>query len=93
MIVRENTEGEYSGAGGRIHHQLPEEVGIDVSVFNRNGVERVMRYSFGLALSRSKKQLTLVTKSNAQKHGMVFWDQVFEKMNKKTILGLLQTEC
>ena len=71
VIVRENTEGEYSGAGGRVHPKLPQEVGIDVSVFTRDGIERVMRYAFKLALTRPKKQLTLVTKSNAQRHGMV----------------------
>ena len=80
VIVRENTEGEYSGAGGRIHPKLPQEVGIDVSVFTRDGIERVMRYAFELALTRPKKQLTLVTKSNAQRHGMVLWDEVFEKL-------------
>ena len=80
VIVRENTEGEYSGAGGRVHPKLPQEVGIDVSVFTRDGIERVMRYAFELALTRPKKQLTLVTKSNAQRHGMVLWDEVFEKL-------------
>ena len=80
VIVRENTEGEYSGAGGRVHQGLPLEVAIETSVFTRTGVERVMRFAFELARSRPKKHLTLVTKSNAQRHGMVFWDEIFEAL-------------
>jgi tartrate dehydrogenase/decarboxylase/D-malate dehydrogenase len=76
IIVRENTEGEYSGAGGRVHRGLPEEVGLDVSVFTRTGIERIMRFAFALAEGRPRKQLTVVTKSNAQRHGMVLWDDV-----------------
>ena len=83
VIVRENTEGEYSGAGGRVHPQLPQEVGLDVSVFTRSGIERVMRFAFKLAASRPRKQLTLVTKSNAQRHGMVLWDEVFEELKSE----------
>jgi tartrate dehydrogenase/decarboxylase/D-malate dehydrogenase len=78
IIVRENTEGEYAGAGGRVHTGLPEEVGLDVSVFTRTGVERVQRFALELARSRPRKKLTLVTKSNAQRHGLVMWDAVFE---------------
>ena len=80
VIVRENSEGEYSGAGGRVHQSLPEEVGIDVSVFTRDGVERIQRFALELARSRPRKHLTLVTKSNAQRHGMVMWDAVFEQV-------------
>jgi tartrate dehydrogenase/decarboxylase/D-malate dehydrogenase len=76
VIVRENSEGEYSGAGGRVHQGLPEEVGMDVAVFTRVGVERIMRYAFRLAQSRPRKLLTVVTKSNAQRHGMVMWDEI-----------------
>lgn len=76
VIVRENSEGEYSGAGGRVHQHLPEEVGMEVSVFTRAGVTRVMRYAFELAQSRPRKMLTVVTKSNAQRHGMVLWDEI-----------------
>lgn len=78
VIVRENSEGEYSGAGGRVHQGLPEEVGLDVSIFTRAGVERIQRFAFELARRRPRKLLTLVTKSNAQRHGMVFWDAVFD---------------
>lgn len=80
VIVRENSEGEYAGAGGRAHIGLPEEVGLDVSIFTRAGVERIQRFAFELARSRPRKKLTLVTKSNAQRHGMVFWDSVFERI-------------
>jgi tartrate dehydrogenase/decarboxylase/D-malate dehydrogenase len=80
VIVRENTEGEYSGAGGRVHRGLPAEVGLDVSVFTRSGVERVLRFAFALARGRARKRLTCVTKSNAQRHGMVLWDEVFAEV-------------
>ena len=76
VIVRENSEGEYSGNGGRVHKGLPEEVATEVSVFTRVGVERIMRFSFALARSRPRKLLTVVTKSNAQRHGMVMWDEI-----------------
>jgi len=82
VIVRENTEGEYSGSGGRVHRGLPDEVATEVSVFTRRGVERVHRFAFGLARSRPRKHLTLVTKSNAQRHGMVLWDEVFQQVAK-----------
>jgi tartrate dehydrogenase/decarboxylase/D-malate dehydrogenase len=77
VIVRENTEGEYSGAGGRIHKGLPLETAVEVSTFTRAGVERIHRFAFELARKRPRKHLTLVTKSNAQRHGMVLWDEVF----------------
>jgi len=78
VIVRENSEGEYAGAGGRVHQGHGHEVGLDVAVFTREGVERVQRFALELAQSRPRKLLTLVTKSNAQRHGMVMWDAVFE---------------
>jgi tartrate dehydrogenase/decarboxylase/D-malate dehydrogenase len=77
VIVRENTEGEYSGAGGRVHAGLPNEVAMEISTFTRSAVERVHRFAFDLAGKRPRKHLTLVTKSNAQRHGMVLWDEVF----------------
>ncbi len=76
VIVRENSEGEYSGHGGRAHRGLPEEVGTEVAIFTRVGVTRIMRYAFRLAQSRPRKFLTVVTKSNAQRHGMVMWDEI-----------------
>ena len=80
IIVRENTEGEYAGAGGRVHRGLPEEVGIETSVFTRSGIRRVQTIAFELARSRKRKHLTSVTKSNAQRHGMVLWDEVFAEL-------------
>ena len=76
VIVRENSEGEYSGHGGRAHKGLPEEVGTEVAIFTRVGVTRIMRYAFRLAQARPRKLLTVVTKSNAQRHGMVMWDEI-----------------
>ena len=80
VIVRENTEGEYAGAGGRVHQGKPEEVGTEVAVFTRKGIERVMRQAFEIARARPSKHLTCVTKSNAQRHGMVLWDEVFASL-------------
>jgi tartrate dehydrogenase/decarboxylase / D-malate dehydrogenase len=82
VIVRENSEGEYAGVGGRAHRGLPEEVATDVSVFTRTGVERIMRFAFKLAQSRPRKLLTVVTKSNAQRHGMVMWDEIAAEVAK-----------
>jgi tartrate dehydrogenase/decarboxylase / D-malate dehydrogenase len=76
VIVRENSEGEYAGQGGRSHRGLPEEVATEVSIFTRAGVTRIMRYAFEIARSRPRKLLTVVTKSNAQRHGMVMWDEI-----------------
>ena len=76
VIVRENSEGEYSGVGGRVHQGLPIEVATDVSVMTRAGVQRILRYAFKLARSRPRKLLTVVTKSNAQRHAMVMWDEI-----------------
>ena len=77
VVIRENSEGEYSGSGGRVHQGLPEELATETSVFTRNGCARIHRYAFELAQKRPRKHLTLVTKSNAQRHGMVLWDEIF----------------
>ena len=76
VIVRENSEGEYAGVGGRAHQGHPIEVATDVSMMTRAGVERIMRFAFRLARSRPRRQLTVVTKSNAQRHAMVMWDEI-----------------
>ncbi|MGO7860109.1 tartrate dehydrogenase [Rhizobium ruizarguesonis] len=75
LCIRENTEGEYSGAGGRVHVGTADEVAVETSIFTRRGVERILRYAFERAQKRSGK-LASVTKSNAQRHSMVFWDEV-----------------
>jgi len=82
VIIRENTEGEYSGSGGRVHQGLPAEIATETSVFTRTGVERIHRFAFELAAKRTRRNLTLVTKSNAQRHGMVLWDEVFYEVAK-----------
>ncbi len=81
VVVRENTEGEYSGAGGRAHRGLPEEVAIDTTLFTRNGVERIIRYAFKLAQSR-RKHLISATKSNAMINTFAFWDEIFREVSK-----------
>ena len=83
IIVRENSEGEYSGVGGRAHQGHPIEVATDVSMMTRAGVERIMRYAFKLAQSRPRKLLTVVTKSNAQRHAMVMWDEIAVQIAKE----------
>jgi len=80
-MVRENTEGEYADAGGLLHPGTLQEVAIQTSVFTRTGCERVMRFAFDLARRRNKaRHVTSVTKSNAQRHSMVFWDDIFRKV-------------
>ncbi len=76
VIVRENSEGEYAGQGGRSHRGFPGEVATEVSIFTRAGVTRIMRFAFELARSRPRRLLTVVTKSNAQRYGMVMWDEI-----------------
>jgi tartrate dehydrogenase/decarboxylase/D-malate dehydrogenase len=76
VIVRENSEGEYAGVGGRVHQGHPIEAATDVSMMTRSGVERIMRFAFKLAQSRPRKLLTVITKSNAQRHAMVMWDEI-----------------
>jgi len=83
VIVRENSEGEYAGNGGRVHRGLPEEVATETSVFTRSGVRRIMRFAFALAQSRPRRLLTVVTKSNAQRHGMVMWDEIAAEVAKE----------
>jgi tartrate dehydrogenase/decarboxylase/D-malate dehydrogenase len=75
LFVRENTEGEYSGIGGRAHSGLAGEVAVESSVFTRQGVERVLRYAFELATGR-RGVVTSATKSNASRFGYVLWDEV-----------------
>jgi tartrate dehydrogenase/decarboxylase/D-malate dehydrogenase len=83
VIVRENSEGEYAGVGGRAHQGSPLEVATDVAMFTRAGVERIMRFAFRLAQSRPRKLLTVVTKSNAQRHAMVMWDEIAVEIAKE----------
>ena len=82
VIVRENSEGEYAGVGGRAHRGMPEEVATEVAIFTRVGVERIMRFAFQMAQSRPRKLLTVVTKSNAQRYGLVLWDEIAAEVSK-----------
>lgn len=76
VIIRENSEGEYAGHGGRSHRGKPHEAATEVSIFTRAGVARIMRFAFETARSRPRKLLTVVTKSNAQRNGLVMWDEI-----------------
>ncbi|MBB3996713.1 tartrate dehydrogenase [Aureimonas pseudogalii] len=80
LCIRENTEGEYSGAGGRVHQGTADEVAVETSIFTRTGVERILRFAFERATERRGK-LASVTKSNAQKHSMVFWDEITAQLS------------
>ena len=82
VCVRENSEGEYSGVGGRIHRGTPHEVAQQVGVFTRQGIERILRYGFELAARRPRQMLASATKSNALTHSMVLWDEVAEIVRK-----------
>ena len=82
ICVRENSEGEYSGVGGRIHRGTAHEVAQQVGVFTRHGVERILRYGFDLAATRPRKMLASATKSNALTHSMVLWDEVADVVRK-----------
>src|SRR6187455_518928 len=83
VIVRENSEGEYAGVGGRVHQGHPIEVATDVSMMTRAGVERIMRFAFRMAQSRPRKLLTVITKSNAQRHAMVMWDEIAREISRE----------
>jgi len=82
VIVRENSEGEYAGVGGRAHAGMPEEVATETAIFTRAGVTRIMRFAYDVARSRPRKRLTVVTKSNAQRYGMVLWDEIAAEVGR-----------
>lgn len=79
MVVRENSEGEYVNMGGHFKVGQPEEIAVQTAVHTRRGVERILRYSYHLARKR-RKHLTMATKSNAQKYGMVMWDNILAEI-------------
>ena len=76
ICVRENSEGEYCGIGGRLHGGTPDELAEQTGIFTRKGIERIARYAFELAKARPRKLLASATKSNALQHAMVLWDEV-----------------
>jgi isocitrate/isopropylmalate dehydrogenase len=75
VIIRENSEGEYAGQGGTTHENSPHTVATELAIFTRVGIERIVRFAFETAKARPRRKLTMVTKSNAQRHGMVLWDK------------------
>ncbi len=77
-VIRENSEGEYIVAGGFFKNNTPDGMAIQTAIHTRKGVERILRYGFETARKSKSKHLTMVTKSNALKYGMVFWDQVLQ---------------
>jgi len=83
VFVRENTEGEYCGLGGRFKRGSSDEVAVQQSVFTRKGVERVLRYAFELARQRPRKRLASATKSNAMQFTMVLWDDVLRELSRE----------
>ena len=81
VVVRENTEGEYTQAGGNVYHHTPDEVAVQTSIFTRRGIERIVRHAFELARRRGgKRRVTSITKSNAQGFSMVLWDRTFAEV-------------
>jgi tartrate dehydrogenase/decarboxylase / D-malate dehydrogenase len=82
LILRENSEGEYLVCGGRVRQGLDEEIAVQSAVHTRRGVERILRFGFNLAIAR-RHRLTMITKSNALRYGMVLWDEVFEKIRSE----------
>lgn len=83
VCIRENTEGEYGGVGGRVHRGGSDEVAVQTAVFTRSGVERILRYAFELAARRPRQELVSATKSNALQYSMVFWDEVFARLGQE----------
>src|SRR2546430_1627472 len=80
VCVRENSEGEYSGLGGRLHAGTPHEVAEQTGLFTRRGIERIVRYGFEVAAKRPRRTLASATKSNALQHSMVQWDEVADAL-------------
>lgn len=83
IVVRENTEGEYSNMGGRLHENTPYEMAVQNNVFTRYGTERVINYAFQLAEKRKAKRLTAATKSNGINHSMPFWDEIVKEVSRQ----------
>ncbi|MEA2102176.1 MAG: 3-isopropylmalate dehydrogenase [Thermodesulfobacteriota bacterium] len=80
VVIRENTEGEYTSMGGRHYVGTPNETAMQINYFTRMGTERIIRYAFETAQKRPKKHLTSITKSNVLKYSMVFWDSIFNEI-------------
>lgn len=83
VVVRENTEGEYSNMGGRMHQGTPYEMAVQNNVFTRYGTERILKYAYSLAEKRPRKRLTAATKSNGINHSMPFWDEIVKEVARE----------
>ena len=83
VCVRENTEGEYAGVGGRVHAGKREDLAIQSVVFTRTGTERIIRFGFEWARKHGRKRVTSATKSNSMQHNMVFWDEIFQEVARE----------
>ena len=83
LVVRENTEGEYSNVGGFQYKDFPQEVALQTNVFTRFGCERIARFAFELAVRTNRRKVTSITKSNAQGYSMVLWDEAFSSVAKE----------
>jgi tartrate dehydrogenase/decarboxylase/D-malate dehydrogenase len=80
LVYRENTEGEYVNIGGRAYRGFPDEVAIQTALFTRRGCERIIRAAFEAAVTRPRRRVASITKSNAQGYGMVLWDECFAQV-------------
>ncbi|MEA4920023.1 MAG: tartrate dehydrogenase [Clostridiaceae bacterium] len=80
IVIRENSEGEYAGAGEWLFKDTPAEVALQTGVFSRKGTERVIRYAFELA-KKEGKSVTSISKGNALNYSMVFWDKIFKEVS------------
>jgi tartrate dehydrogenase/decarboxylase/D-malate dehydrogenase len=83
LVFRENTEGEYANVGGRVYQGSDNDIAIQTSVFTRRGCERIIRAAFEKAVTRPRKRVASITKSNAQGYGMVLWDDVYSAVAKE----------
>ncbi|TCP28774.1 tartrate dehydrogenase/decarboxylase/D-malate dehydrogenase [Scopulibacillus darangshiensis] len=83
VVIRENTEGEYSNMGGRLHQNTPYEIAVQNNVFTRYGTERIVKYAYEYASCHNVKRLTAATKSNAMNHSMTFWDDIVKEISQQ----------
>jgi tartrate dehydrogenase/decarboxylase/D-malate dehydrogenase len=97
VVIRENTEGEYSNVGGIVGVE-DRELAVQCGLFTRKGVERIITFAFEYAKEKGRKKVTSVTKSNAQRYGMVLWDRIFKEIASrfpeiKTESKLIDAAC
>lgn len=83
VVIRENTEGEYSNSGGRLYAGSPYELAVQNNIFTRYGTERIVKYAYSYAKGHEKKSLVAATKSNAMNHSMIFWDEIVKEIGEQ----------